>query len=65
MMTYIVMTVLVILILLLFGAFFSMTETAFTSLSKITIRQMVKDHEKNSVLISKIKSQLDKGNNDK
>ena len=59
MMTYIVMTVLVILILLLFGAFFSMTETAFTSLSKITIRQMVKDHEKNSVLISKIKSQLD------
>ena len=59
MMTYIVMTVLVILILLLFGAFFSMTETAFTSLSKITIRQMVKDHEKNSVFISKIKSQLD------
>lgn len=59
MMAYIVMTVLLILVLLVSGAFFSMTETAFTSLSKITIRQMVKDHEKNSVLISKIKSQLD------
>lgn len=59
MMFYIVSIVLLITILLVLGAFFSMTETAFTSLSKITIRQMVKDHEKNSALISKIKSQLD------
>lgn len=47
-------------ILLIFcGAFFAATETAFTSISKITARQMLKANEKNSKKIFKLRNNLD------
>ena len=48
-------------VLLLFcGAFFASSETAYTSLSRITVRQMVKDGEKNSRLIQRLRENLDR-----
>ena len=56
---YIILISICILLLLVCGAFFSMTETAFTSLSRITVRQMIKDKEKHAQLISRLRSNLD------
>ncbi|MBQ0039888.1 MAG: DUF21 domain-containing protein, partial [Treponema sp.] len=53
---YIICIALLILFLLGAGAFFSMTETAFTSLSRITVRQMLKDKIPHAELISKLRS---------
>ena len=52
-MMYVILTSLLIVFLLFAGAFFSMTETAFTSLSRITVRQMQKNREKHSELIDR------------
>lgn len=46
-------------VLLYLGAFFASTETAYTALSRITIRQMQKDREKHANLIAHLKSKLD------
>lgn len=56
---YIVSTSILILFLLAAGAFFSMTETAFTSLSRIKVRQMEKTKAKHAGLISRLRSNLD------
>ncbi len=56
---YIVCNVLAELLLIFCGAFFASTETAFTSLSKITVRQMLKDKKKNAKLISKLRGDMD------
>ena len=58
-MMYVILTSLLIVFLLFAGAFFSMTETAFTSLSRITVRQMQKNREKHSELIAALKADLD------
>ncbi len=48
------------LVLLLFcGAFFASSETAFTSLSKIKIRQMLKNKEKGASKIAELKGNMD------
>lgn len=59
MISYIICISLVILFLLILGAFFSMSETAFTSLSRIKVRQMEKEKVKHIQLISKLRSNLD------
>ena len=47
-------------ILLIFcGAFFAATETAFTSISKISARQMLKANEKKASKIYKLRNNLD------
>ncbi len=47
-------------VLLIFcGAFFASTETAFTSISKITARQMLKQNDKNAKKIYKLRNNLD------
>lgn len=56
---YIVSISLLILFLLAVGAFFSMTETAFTSLSRIKVRQLQKEKARHADLIAKLRSNLD------
>lgn len=47
-------------VLLLFcGAFFASSETAFTYIGRITVRQMVKDKKPNAKKVSKLKNNLD------
>ena len=46
-------------LLLFCGAFFASTETAYTSLSRITVRQMLKENKKNAKKISVLKNNLD------
>ena len=58
--TLFIITTLAAQILLIFcGAFFAATETAFTSLSKISVRQMLKANEKNSKKIFRLRNNLD------
>ncbi len=47
------------LLLLFCGAFFASTETGYTSLSRITVRQMLKAREKNATLVARLRSNLD------
>ena len=56
---YIVSISMLILFLLAVGAFFSMTETAFTSLSRIKVRQLQKEKARHADLIAKLRSNLD------
>ena len=56
---YIVSISLLIIFLLAVGAFFSMTETAFTSLSRIKVRQLQKEKARHADLIAKLRSNLD------
>ena len=55
----ILVPVLAEILLLCCGAFFASTETAYTALSKITVRQMLKDKEKNAGRVSYLKAKLD------
>lgn len=55
----IICPVLAEIFLLCCGAFFASTETAFTSISRITVRQMLNDGEKKGKLIGKLKNNLD------
>lgn len=48
-----------LLLLLFCSAFFASSETAFTSLSRIKIRQMLKDKEKGASKIAELKSNMD------
>ncbi|MCR5218468.1 MAG: hemolysin family protein [Treponema sp.] len=48
------------IILLICGAFFASTETAYTAISRITIRQMMKDNEKHAKRVFLLKSNLDR-----
>lgn len=41
-------------------AFFAASETAYTALPRITVRQMLKDKEKNAAKVSKLKTNLDR-----
>ena len=56
---YIVATCAMMVFLLAAGAFFAMTETAYTGLSRITAKQMLKDNAPNAHKVYKIKSELD------
>lgn len=56
---YIVSISMLIIFLLAVGAFFSMTETAFTSLSRIKVRQLQKEKARHADLIAKLRSNLD------
>ena len=56
---YIVSISMLILFLLAVGAFFSMTETAFTSLSRIKVRQLQKEKARHADLVAKLRSNLD------
>ena len=51
--------VIIEILLLCAGAFFASTETAYTALSKITVRQMLKDKEKKAHSVAYLKSRLD------
>ncbi len=55
----IVCTVLAEVLLIACGAFFASTETAYTSLSKITVRQMLKENKKNARRIYRLRENLD------
>ncbi len=57
--SYIIFNIVIMLFLLCMGAFFASTETAFTSLSRVSVRQMLKENAKNSLLVYKINSELD------
>lgn len=59
MISYIIFNVLVILLLLKCGAFFAGTETAYTSLSTVSVKQMLRNNEKNSKIVAKLRSNLD------
>ncbi len=54
-----ILTPVAILILLFCGAFFASSETAFTSLSKIKIRQLVKEHVFNAEKIAYLREHLE------
>ncbi len=56
---YIICNVVAILLLLKCGAFFAGTETAYTSLSTVSVKQMLSNNEKNSKLVAKLRSNLD------
>lgn len=51
---------LILIILLLISAFFSSSETAFLSLSKIKVRQMLKDKKPKAKIIAQLKENTDK-----
>lgn len=55
----IVCTALAEILLLVCGAFFASSETAYTSLSRITVRQMLKDNERNAKKVSQLKNNLE------
>ncbi len=48
------------LLLISCGAFFASTETGYTALSRITVRQMLKGREQNASLVAKLRSNLDR-----
>lgn len=54
------MIIIIELALIFFIAFFAATETAYTALPRITVRQMVKDKEKNATKVSRLKNSLDR-----
>ena len=56
----IVCPVLAEILLLFCGAFFASTETAYTAISRITVRQMIKDKEKHAERIHVLKNNLDR-----
>ncbi|WP_407398750.1 hemolysin family protein [Treponema sp.] len=56
---YIISISIFMLLLLAAGAFFSMTETAFTSLNRIKVRQLQKEKAKHADLIARLRSNLD------
>ena len=56
---YIIAVPIVELLLLFCGAFFAATETGYTSLSRITVRQMLKGKEKHASLVARLRSRLD------
>ncbi|MGN0729434.1 hemolysin family protein [Treponema sp.] len=56
---YISVSLSAMVFLLFLGAFFSATETSYTSLSRISVRQMLKENARNSIRVYKIKSELD------
>lgn len=57
--SYIIAVPVLELVLISFGAFFASTETGYTALSRITVRQMLKAREKNATLVSKLRANLD------
>lgn len=57
--SYIIAVPVLELVLISFGAFFSSTETGYTALSRITVRQMLKAREKNATLVSRLRANLD------
>ncbi len=57
---FVIVSLLAELVLLFCGAFFAGSETAFTSLSRITVRQMMKDSEKNAGKIYQLRNHLDR-----
>lgn len=59
MLLYIVSSSAIILFLLLMGAFFAAAETAYTGISRISVRQMIKEDAWNALNVYKIKSKLD------
>lgn len=48
------------ILLILCAAFFASSETAYTSISRIKVRQMVQDNVKNAKKVSKLKNNLDR-----
>lgn len=59
MMFYIICNAAAILLLLRVGAFFAGTETAYTSLTTVSVKQMLRNNEKNAKLVAKLRSNLD------
>lgn len=55
----IILTLAAEILLLLCGAFFASTETAYTSLSRITVRQMVKDNKHNAKKVLRLRNNLE------
>lgn len=55
----IILTLAAEILLLLCGAFFASTETAYTSLSRITVRQMVKDNKRNAKKVLRLRNNLE------
>lgn len=55
----IILTLAAEILLLLCGAFFASTETAYTSLSRITVRQMVKDNKRNAKKVLRLRTNLE------
>lgn len=58
-MIFIAANVSVMILLLAAAAFFASAETSFTTISRISVRRMVKAGEKNSLRVYKIKGKLD------
>ena len=56
---YIIFTCALMVFLLAAGAFFAMTETAYTGLSRISAKQMLKENAPNAQKVYKIKTELD------
>lgn len=55
-MIHIVITILVLVVLIRCSAFFSASETALTSISRLSLRQMIKEKKKNAKKIQKLLS---------
>lgn len=55
-----IITGIVLLLLVRILAFFTSSETAFLSISKITLRQLIESNKPKAKLIGKLKSQMDK-----
>lgn len=56
---YIIAVPVLELVLIFFGAFFASTETGYTALSRITVRQMLKAREKNASIVARLRANLD------
>lgn len=56
---YIIAVPVIELLLIFLGAFFASTETGYTALSRITVRQMLRAKEKNAPLVARLRANLD------
>ncbi|MCQ2576206.1 MAG: hemolysin family protein [Treponema sp.] len=55
-----IITLLLILVLILFVGFFTSSETAYLSLSKLKVRSLVEQKKKNAKVVAKLKEDMDK-----
>ena len=55
----IIIPLLLLIFLIIFSGFFASSETAYTSLTRIQVRQLLKDGKKSSKRVAKLKSNMD------
>lgn len=59
-MAYYIFMAIVLLVLILFVGFFTSSETAYLSLTKLKVRRLVEENKKNAKIVQKLKEKMDR-----